>query len=285
MTDYLRKFLFEEHPVKGSLVHLDASWREIVRRAQPPAHALELLGETVCASVLLTSNLKFKGSVSLQIQSSGVIRLLLGQCTHDRRVRGVVRIAEPGEIDDGRVPVLSINLEPEDGGQPYQGVVGLDGSGLTESLHEYFSMSEQLPTFFVLAANREYAAGLMLQKMPGEAEDEDAWNRLTRLAVTLSAEELSLLNPRMLLHRIFHEESIRLFDPQPVAFGCGCSESKVSGMLQSLGAEEAWDIIEEQGAIDVKCEYCGEQYSFDSVDVAQLFAEGAVELPGKPGLQ
>jgi molecular chaperone Hsp33 len=248
-------------------------------------HALELLGETVCASVLLTSNLKFRGSVSLQIQSSGAVRLLLGQCTHDRRVRGVVRVTEHGDTEDGRVPVLSINLEPEDGGQPYQGVVGLDGDGLAESLHEYFNMSEQLPTFFVLAAHQEYAAGLMLQKMPGETEDEDAWNRLTRLALTLTADELNLLNPRMLLHRIFHEENIRLFDPQPVAFGCGCSEEKVSGMLQSLGADEAWDIIREQGVIDVTCEYCGEKYAFDSVDVAQLFAEGAVDLPGKPGLQ
>jgi molecular chaperone Hsp33 len=281
-SDFLRKFIFEEFAVKGSLVRLDESWREVCARARPAELARNMLGEVIAASVLLTSNLKFKGTVSLQIQSNGPVRLLLGQCSNDHQVRGVLKMAEGDE--DPREPVLSINLEPEDGGAPYQGIVSLGQDGVAAALQEYFTMSEQLGTRFFLVAGDHACAGLMLQRMPGQMPDHENWNRVVHLASTITDEELTGLEPEVLIHRLFHEDDVRLFKPSAVRFGCKCSVERVSGMLRGLGEKEAEDIIAEQGLVEVHCQYCGTAYRFDPVDVARLFA-GGFETQEKPGLQ
>ncbi|MDT8322395.1 MAG: Hsp33 family molecular chaperone HslO, partial [Xanthomonadales bacterium] len=227
-NDYLQKFLFEDFPVKGSLARLKTSWQEICSRAEPPDFARQMLGEAVCASVLLTSSIKFRGSVSLQVQTNGPLRFLLGQCTHSHEVRGVVRESSQDSPSPVREPVLSINLEPEEGGQPYQGIVAMPRDGLVPALKNYFTQSEQLQTHFFLATDRSSCAGLMLQRMPGESPDPDAWNRVLRLAATLSEEELLQLGPQQILRRLFHQEEVRLFAPNPVRFGCRCSLERVS---------------------------------------------------------
>jgi molecular chaperone Hsp33 len=281
--DFLQKFLFEDQPIKGSLVRLDASWAEVCSRAAPPRAARDLLGEAISASVLLTSNIKFRGCISLQIQSAGPVRLVLGQCSDRRDVRGVVTVGGSGAENASRESVLSINLEPADGGVPYQGIVGLGRQGLASALQEYFTMSEQLDTRFFLSAKRQACAGLMLQRMPGGILDPDAWNRIVQLASTVSDVELLALDSQELLYRLFHEERVRLFEADGVQFGCRCSVERVSAMLRSLGEAETSEIIEELGSVDVRCEYCGSKYHFDPVDIALLFAKDGPPAPTPPG--
>jgi len=271
IADKLQKFIFEGCPVKGSLVHLHASWQDVFSNAGPPSEFRHLLAEAVCSAVLLTSNIKFKGSVSLQIQSEGRVSLVLGQCTDLRKIRGILRTREAGDRIPLKNPILSINLEPSDGGHPYQGIVAFPEGDVAGALEEYFSRSEQLDTRIWLAVGEQCCCGLMLQKLPGKRIDADSWNRVTALGSTVSDEELLDLDARILLRKLFFEENIRLFDPEPVQFGCQCSKEKVGQMLRGLGEEEASSIIEEEGEIEVRCEYCGQTYLFDRVDTAQLF--------------
>jgi len=281
--DYLRKFLFEDLPVKGSLVRLSKSWQEVMLRAQPGPEMQDLLGETLCASVLLTSNIKFRGSVSLQIQSAGRVRLLLGQCTHTGSVRGVVRASDkPGSslVEQG---VLSINLEPDSEGAPYQGIVNMPADGLVPALERYFLQSEQIETRFWLVADSRECNGLMLQRLPGESEDPDGWNRLQHLAGSITNAELKSWETGELLSKLFPEDNVRLFDPKQIQFGCSCSSHKVSGVLQSLGQEDIMNLIEERSIVEVRCEYCGQNYEFDRVDVAALFARSPIAVLRNPG--
>jgi len=271
IADKLQKFIFEGCPVKGSLVHLHASWQDVCSSAEPHADFRNLLAEAVCSSVLLTSNIKFKGSVSLQIQSEGRVSLVLGQCTDLRKIRGILRTREASELPPLKNPILSINLEPSDGGQPYQGIVAFPEGDVAGALEEYFSKSEQLETRIWLAVGEQCCSGLMLQKLPGQPIDADSWSRVTALASTVSDGELLDLDANALLRRLFFEENIRLFEPEPVHFGCQCSKDKVGQMLRGLGRDEASSIIEEEGQIEVRCEYCGRTYLFDRIDTAQLF--------------
>lgn len=271
ITDKLQKFIFEDSPVKGSLVHLHSSWQDVCSSANPPSDLRNLLAEAVCSAVLLTSNIKFEGSVSLQIQSEGRVSLVLGQCTDLGRIRGIIRTRDADEELLLKNPILSINLEPLNGGQPYQGIVVFPEGSVAGAIEEYFLKSEQLETRIWLAVGEQCCSGLMLQKLPGQSIDADSWRRVTALASTVSKEELLDLDAEEFLRKLFFEESIRLFDPKPVKFGCQCSKSKVGQMLRGLGKGEASSIIEERGEIQVRCEYCGQKYLFDRVDTAQLF--------------
>lgn len=282
--DFLQKFMFEELPVKGSLVRLSQSWREVIHRARPHPEVQNLLGETLCASALLTSNIKFQGAVSLQIQSQGSLRLLLGQCTTEGRVRGVARMREGTLSSDPDQAILAINLEPQDGGIPYQGIIQMNRDGLVSSLEGYFLQSEQLATRFWLFADARQCSGLMLQKMPAASPDPDAWNRLNHLAASLSAHELQTYDSPRLIRSLFHQDNVRLFDASGLAFGCSCSESKVLGVLFSLGYEEMHGLIEERGLVEVCCEYCGRAYQYDRIDVGRLFSGQPGNPPVSPAI-
>ena len=270
--DYLHRFMFGNLPVKGSLVRLSESWREVMSLARPSVSVLSILGETLCASALLTSNIKFHGSVSLQIQSEGSMRLLLGQCTNEGRVRGVVRMRQEKSAPVLDHCVLAINLEPHTDGVLYQGIVEMDKRGLVPTLERYFLQSEQLATRFWLVADSSRCSGLMLQKMPATSPDPDGWNRLVHLAASVSASELQTCDSTRLIGSLFHQEAVRLFSASDISFGCSCSKSRVSGMLHSLGCEEIVGLVEERGLVDVRCEYCGRNYQFDRVDVDRIFS-------------
>jgi len=274
LADKLQRFIFEGYPVKGSLVHLHSSWQDVCASAAPPAEFRNLLAEAVSASVLLTSNIKFQGSVSLQLQSSGKVSLVLGQCTDSREIRGIIRTREGVEGSPLKNPILSINLEPADGGQPYQGIVAVPEGSVASALEEYFTRSEQLDTRIWLAVGDHCCSGMMLQKLPGQPIDSDSWNRISALASTVTNREMLDLEANELLRKLFFEESVRLFEPEPVRFGCRCSKQKVGQMLRGLGEDEANSIIEQDGEIEVRCEYCGQTYVFDRVDTAQLFLAG-----------
>jgi molecular chaperone Hsp33 len=165
-------------------------------------------------------------------------------------------------------------------GERYQGIVGLEGQGLADALGSYFQQSEQLPSRLWLACDDEQAAGLFLQRLPGQgSEDEDGWERVTTLAETVSDQELLQLPTEELLHRLFHEEQVRLFEPEPVAFRCGCSRERIEDALRAMGEDEVNELVKSEGEIRADCEFCGKDYRFDAVDVTALFS-GAMPPEG-----
>ncbi|HZN24351.1 MAG TPA: Hsp33 family molecular chaperone HslO [Burkholderiales bacterium] len=279
MNDTLQRFLFEHAPIRGEVAHLDATWRAVLERHEYPPVLRTVLGELMAAGALLAATLKFDGSIILQLQGSGPVKLIVVECTSEQTLRatakwdGALPDADAGLAEllgDGR---FVITLVPRDGRQSYQGIVAIDPAGVAASLEHYMQSSEQLDTRLWLAAGEEHAAGLLLQKLPERAEpDEDSWNRATQLAATLTTPELLKLPPQTLLHRLYHEEDIRLFDPRPVSFRCSCSNDRVVAMLRMLGYAEVRSILEERDAVEVTCDFCNRAYRFDSVDAEQLFA-------------
>jgi molecular chaperone Hsp33 len=162
-------------------------------------------------------------------------------------------------------------------------------------LQIYFENSEQLPTRLWLYADEKGAAGMLLQRLPGEgmrgsagagipvadlAAIDDAWRRVQLIAATLTADELRTLADAQILHRLFNEDDVRLFEPAPVYFRCRCSRERVSGMLQGLGEAETRSVLAERGEVEVRCDFCNRAYVFDAVDVAQLFNAGVASDAG-----
>ena len=283
--DTLRRFLFENAPIRGERVHLDASWSSVLERHDYPPLLRQLMGELTAAAVLLAATLKLDGSLLLQIQGSGSIKLLVVECSGDLRLRatakweGELQGSLPELFGDGR---FVITLIQQDGKPAYQGIVELEGESVAEILQNYMSRSEQLQTRLWLAVDEHSASGMLLQKLPDQAEaDSDAWSRYTQLADTLHEEELMQLSTEALLHRLFHEEDVRLFDVQPVSFHCSCTRDNVAQMLRMFGVEEVESILTERETIEVYCEFCNHRYEFDKVDAAQLFSATAQLEAGK----
>lgn len=277
--DTLQRFLFQAAPIRGEIVHLDATWQTVQAHHDYPPALRSAMGELMAAAALLAATLKLEGALVLQIQGKGPVSLLVVECTGQLTMRATARWAGElpdtglsGLIGDGR---FVITLDPKDGKQTYQGIVPLEGGSVAEILQNYMTRSEQLETHLVLAADGQQAAGLLLQKLPEQAgQDADAWPRVVQLADTLSAQELLQLPPETVLHRLFHEEDRVQFEPQPVRFHCNCSHESVSNMLRMVGRDEVESILAEQGVIEVHCEFCNRRYRFDAVDAAQLFAAG-----------
>ncbi|MBJ6136481.1 Hsp33 family molecular chaperone HslO [Marinobacter litoralis] len=274
--DQFQRFIFEHSQVRGAWVQLGDSYNEITGQAPYPDAIRDLLGETLVASVLLSSTLKFEGTVALQAAGEGALRTLMAECSHDRNIRGLARFDEQamtgGTLNEmlggGR---MAITITP-DKGQRYQGVVPREAETLSGCLEEYFERSEQLATSLFLFANEGTAAGLLLQRLPGHTEEDDElWSRVNHLASTVKAEELLELDSETLLHRLFNEETVRLFDPEPVAFRCNCSRERTLGALESIGKEECYSILEEQGSIEMDCQFCHANYRFDRNDIDHLF--------------
>jgi molecular chaperone Hsp33 len=286
-TDSLHRFVFEHLPIRGHLVHLDASWKALLEHRQYPESIRDTLGESVAASVLLAATLKFDGHLSLQLQGRGPMHLLLAQCTSNLGVRALARYREEIESRDlsilsgaGQLTVTLDNKSDQVGDERrYQGVVPLSGQRLAQCLEGYFENSEQLPTRLWLHADANGVSGMLLQRLPAKSEHaqvdvDDAWRRVQLVADTLKREEISTLSDREILRRLFNEDDVRLFESSPVFFRCTCSHERVSGMLQSLGYEEVRSILTEQGVVEVRCDFCNRAYQFDAVDVGKLFAAG-----------
>lgn len=289
--DTLSRFLFEHAEVRGEVVRLDATWRAVLDSHPYPEPVRNLLGEMMAAAALLAATLKFEGALIMQMQGSGPVTLAVVECTSEFHLRATAKWREdlvPGDIaallGQGK---FVITIDPKSSSQIYQGIVALEGTTVAEVLEHYMLQSEQLETRMWLASDGEQACGLLLQRLPENAspeiasEDTDAWNRALNLGNTLSPSELLHLPPREILHRLFHEEDLRLFEPRPVSFRCTCTRERVANMLRLLGLDEVHSIIEEQGKIEVDCEFCNRHYSFDVVDAEQLFAAEVVTQPGQ----
>jgi molecular chaperone Hsp33 len=290
--DCLHRFLFEHYPIRGHIVHLDASWRALLEHRDYPSVIRDTLGEAVAASVLLAATLKFDGTLSLQLKGQGPMHLMLAQCSDALGVRAVARYREaefrPDLASLSGEGSLTVTVENEDLSQRYQGIVPLTGERLSDCLRNYFETSEQLPTRLWLHADEHGASGLLLQRLSDDSvqsrsvgsrlhdmergDIEDAWRRVQLLADTLKPEELQTLSDRSILRRLFAEDDVRLFEPAPVFFRCRCSRERVVGMLRALGPEEVRSVLAEQGHVEVRCDFCNRAYRLDSVDVEQLFS-------------
>jgi molecular chaperone Hsp33 len=286
MTDSLQRFLFEGAPVRGELVHLDATWRAVLERHEYPAPMRLVLGELMAAAALLSATLKFDGSLILQIQGSGAAKLIVVEITSEQTMRATAKWE--GALDglnfremvgDGR---FVITIAPREAAQQtYQGIVALEGDSVAQVLQHYMSASEQLETRLWLAANGTHAAGLMLQRLPGESGvDPDAWNRAVKLGETVTGHELLALPARQIIRRLFHEEDIRVFDARTVSFRCSCSRERVVNMLRLLGRGEVRSILQERGRVEVNCEFCNRHYELDTVDAEHIFAAEVVTPAG-----
>lgn len=283
--DRLHRFMFEEFPIRGHLVHLDSSWRALIEHRDYPGLIRDTLGEAVAASLLLAATIKFDGVLSLQLQGEGPVHLMLAQCTSGLGVRALARHRD-GVLTGGISSLIgpgnvTVTLETDDGAQRYQGIVPITGLHLAESLQLYFENSEQLPTRLWLHADADGACGMLLQRLPGDdarapartgsEAGNDAWRRVQLIGDTLTPAELSTLADAEILHRLFNEDDLRLYEPSPVYFRCRCSRERVGGMLQGLGAAETRSVLAERGEVEVRCDFCNRAYVFDAVDVEQLF--------------
>jgi molecular chaperone Hsp33 len=317
VNDQLQKFLFSAAPVRGEIVSLRNTWQEVLTRRQYPMPVQTVLGEMMAACALLSANLKFDGTLIMQIFGDGPVRMLVVQCGSDLSMRATARLADSitaeeaaalpedmtlaGLINPSGHGRCVITLDPankQPGQQPYQGIVPLNGddgplSSISEVLEHYMHHSEQLDTRMWLAANGERAVGMLLQKLPGDGGivphpnelDADTWARVCTLGGTLSRDELLEQEPEVLFRRLFWQENVHHFDPAPTRFQCSCSREKVGAMLKMLGREEIDGVIEERGHVEIHCDYCNQRYEFDPVDVAQLFATPGLSEAVTPAAQ
>lgn len=284
--DATQRFLFEECDIRGEFVCLDASYRDALANQDYPPAVRRLVGEFLAAAALLATTIKFDGRLVLQARGSGALSLVMAECTSAGTVRGIARYeGEPltdafrGLVGEGN---LAITIEPRKG-EPYQGIVALEGESLADCLRRYFEQSEQLAAQFRFSADHDRVAGLLLQQLPaGETRHDDReedWNRIRMLADTLGDEELRSVSNDTLLHRLFHEETVRLFDPVPVRYACTCSRERTAAALLSIGRREVESILEEQQSVTMTCEFCGTVYRY-SEEEARLLLHEPGEHPG-----
>ncbi len=283
----VRRFIIENQPVRGYWVDLESAWQELRAHQNYPQPVRDLLGEAVSAAVLLAATLKFEGTLTFQLEGKGKVRLLVAQCSHDFRVRAVARFDEDA-VDDtsatfsdlvGENGRVVVTIEAAERDMRYQGIVPLTGASLSECLEEYFASSEQLPTRVRLAADGRRSVGLLVQRLPergGEEVEPDspadrAWRDAERGIESVRPAELLSASLERLLAERFGQRDLRVFKGTPVQFACRCSQSRVAGLLRSLGADEVRDVLREQGRVEVTCEFCQRPYEFDAVAVERLF--------------
>ncbi len=280
-TDYVQRFVFEQLDIRGRLVCLSRAWQPMIEGRGYPPGIVSLLGHTTALNVLLGASQKGAGRVTLQVQGTGPVRLLVSDCTAELRIRGMARF-EPDEaslngdltsqrrlLGDGR---LCVNLEDQRSGQLYQSLVPLEGESLEDIFGHYFAQSEQLETFLRLFADGGAVCGLLLEKLPqAEGRDPDGWNRVQHLAATLTLDETRDAQPYDLLTRLFPEELLRVFRLQAVEYHCPYDEEKVKDVLRGLGRAEVEAILAEKGEVVIRNEMCNHEYRFDARSVRELF--------------
>ena len=276
-TDYVQRFLFEELDIRGRLVCLTAAWQGMLDGRGYPGDIVGLLGHTTALNVLLGANQKGSGRVTIQVQGSGPVKLLVSDCTAELRIRGMAqyeretarRASERKLLGDGR---LSVTLEDMSSGKLYQSLVPLEGETLAQIFEHYLAQSEQLPAFLRLYADAGALCGLLLEKLPGaDNRDPDGWNRVTQLASTLALEETRDAQPYDLLTRVFPEELMRVFRLYPVQYHCPFDEGRVKDVLRGLGRAEVEAILAERGEVVIRNEMCNHEYRFDARAVAEMF--------------
>lgn len=281
--DQLHRYLFEDYAVRGELVSLQETYRQVLGQHNYPPAVKTLLGELLVATSLLTATLKFTGEITVQLQGDGPLRLAVINGDDRQNMRGLARIN--GDIADD--PTLAqmvgngylvITLTPAEG-ERYQGVVGLEGPRLADCLENYFLQSEQLPTRLFIRTG-EYqgevaAAGLLLQVLPGQDTRADDFDHLGQLTATLKGDELFALPANDVLYRLYHQDNVTVYPAQSVQFRCTCSRQRCADALMTLGEQELNGMLEQDGEVDMHCDFCASHYRFDAEAIADLQRQAA----------
>lgn len=284
-SDSIQRFHFSELDIRGELAHVGDTWQAVVDAHDYPLPVQRLLGELLTATALLANIIKIDGTLTVQASGDGPVSVLMAECRNRETLRAIARLRGPV---DGPLPpdgvsmgteilgkgLVTITIRPETG-EPYQGIVPLTGATIAEALEGYFAQSEQIPTRLWLSAAGGDAAGLLIQALPPELarlartprEREEDFSRVTMLADTLGAEELRTTANETLLHRLFHEEQVRLQDRQGLAFRCTCSRERTREAMRTLPRDELETILEEDGFVEMDCQFCHAKYRFDAIDL------------------
>ncbi|WP_199453543.1 Hsp33 family molecular chaperone HslO [Vibrio owensii] len=280
-NNVLNRYLFEDLSVRGELVQLDEAYQRIISSKEYPAALQKLLGELLVSTTLLTATLKFEGSITIQLQGDGPVSLAVINGDHDQKIRGVARwegdIADDATLHEmmGK-GYLVITIEPKKG-ERYQGVVGLEGETLADVIEGYFANSEQLKTRLWIRTGehegKKHAAGMMIQVMPDGTGTPEDFEHLEQLTATVKNEELFTLPASELLYRLYNQDSVRLYEPQPVEFHCGCSRERSGAAIITVDKTEIYDILAEEGTISLHCDYCGTSYTFDEPEITELYTQ------------
>ena len=276
--DQLHRYLFEQFAVRGELVTVSETWKQILAGHNYPQPVKNVLSELLVATSLLTATLKFAGDITVQLQGDGPMSLAVINGNNQQQMRGVARVqGDVPENADLKTLVgngyLVITISPEEG-ERYQGVVGLEGDTLAACLEDYFMRSEQLPTRLFIRTGevdgQPAAGGMLLQVLPAQDAQTNDFEHLATLTETIKAEELFNLSATDVLWRLYHEEEVTVYDPQSVEFKCTCSRERCAGALKTLPDEEIDSIMADDGEIDMHCDYCGTHYVFNSMDIAEI---------------
>lgn len=275
--DLLVRFLFNQRDVRGEIAYTSDSLQQMLQNHDYPYPVKQLLAELVVATSLLTATLKLDGDIAVQLQGDGPVRFAAVNGTAEQEFRGVARLqAEIGAtgfrdlIGEG---YMLVTITPKQG-ERYQGIIPLTGDSLTETLEAYFAQSEQLPTrlylFTELTETQSRAAGLLLQVLPVDPEKaKQDFSDLVIVTDTITSTELLNLPTEKMLHRLYHDEEVELFEPQPIRFVCGCSRKKCESAIISLGKSAIEEHIAE-GKLEISCDYCNSTYQFDSAELSLL---------------
>ena len=278
MSNQRTRFILDQLPLRGVHVNLEQVWQHIVGQKNYPAPIARALGELVAAGALLAGNLKFGGTFILQVQGPGVLKLLVAEATSEQTCRGTARFDDSVEIADdaslqdwmGEQGQFVLTLQPRQG-EMWQGIVGLQGTSIAQMLANYLAQSEQLDSDLILAADDKQAVGMMVQRLAGQDMAREDWQYVESLLQTVSRDELLHTDANTLLYRLFHEQEVRVFEPENLEFACTCSHEKVGNMLLLLGGQEVGQILLEQGSVEIACDFCQQKYVFDEDDVKTLF--------------
>jgi molecular chaperone Hsp33 len=284
--DALTPFVFEHAAVRGALVTLGKTTRDIVAcHPYPPALARALV-ECCAASALLASALKFDGSLLVQLAGDGPVRLLVVECSDALDLRATaqwnpVTTAAMGngatlaELSGGSARArLTITLDPKGTGQMYQGIVALEAASVAHLFEHYLSTSEQLSSRLLLATRDGAAAGLLLQRLPASrAGDEAVWMRAAaRVDQAAPSSLFGHPDHAATLSSLFPDDDLRVFDARAARFRCSCSLDRVRNALRVAGRDEVEAALAGYGQVDVTCEFCNRRYALSPVEARDVFA-------------
>lgn len=276
-SDNLQRFIFEHANIRGEIVHIEKTFQTIMNQRDYPPMVKNLLGEAIVSCLLLASSIKFEGNLTLQFQGDDRLPLLLVQCDHELNIRAFAKYTQNLEIIDYATAFLQgqmvLTISQHNQTQVYQSMVPIQATSMSENLMAYFAQSEQIATRVWLAVNDDMAAGMLLQLMPGQdtVQREQFWEYAVQLGQTVSEHELLALDNETLLYRLYNETEIRIFESRSTRFQCRCNQEKMKQVITILGEREAKDLIKEQGAIAINCDFCNQKYTFDPIDVTMLF--------------
>jgi molecular chaperone Hsp33 len=300
--DSVLPFQLDRSDIRGRVARLGPVLDGVLGQHDYPPAIEALVAETTLLTALIGQTVKLRWKLSLQIRGDGPVRLIAAdyyapeeegeparlRAYATRDATGLTDAPPFGQIGRGYFAIL---IDQGEGTTPYQGITPLAGGSLAGCAETYFAQSEQLPTRFALSFGRGEggwrAGGVMLQHMPKaspfasgggsgegglmgatdflEGDEEEHWTRANTLLDTAEAPELAgpAVAPTDLLVRLFHEEGPRVYDAQPVRFGCSCSSEKVRRSLSVYSAEEIRRMTTGAGVVTADCQFCGAHYEFD----------------------